>query len=154
MTGPVTQTVGERFWAKVAEGPGQYAELPCWEWTASLTLAGYAQFWTGTRQQMGHRFAYEEMIGAIPPGLELDHLCRVRSCVNPYHLEPVTRQVNLSRGLGCARTACPQGHAYDTKNTWVGQGRFAGMRLCRTCDRDGHAARRAARREEALCAGS
>ena len=98
---------------------------------------GYGQFWDGTRLVRAHRFAYEQIVGPIPDGLQLDHLCRVRSCVNPAHLEPVTCQVNLLRGTGASarnaiKTHCPQGHAYGDFNTYI---RPEGWRRCRECHR-------------------
>jgi len=71
----------------------------CWEWTGSLFQGtGYAQVWADGTTRLGHRVVYELLVGPIPKGLELDHLCRVRSCVNPAHLEPVTHKVNMERG--------------------------------------------------------
>lgn len=82
-----------RFWSKV-EQRGE-----CWEWVGHIKWSGYGSFHSGKRHGtfIAHRFAYEDMIGPIPDGLELDHLCRNRPCVNPYHLEPVTRAVNHAR---------------------------------------------------------
>ena len=84
-----------------------------------------------------HRVAYELLIGPIPAGLELDHLCRNRLCVNPAHLEPVTRQTNQHRGasvsgISVRATHCPEGHPYDADNTYV---RPNGHRVCRECAR-------------------
>jgi hypothetical protein len=76
----------------------QRDSLGCWLWTASTDPKGYAQFDFRTRNTRGHRFVYEALVGRIPEGLDLDHLCRVRRCVNPAHLEPVTRAENLRRG--------------------------------------------------------
>ncbi len=87
----------ERFWAKVdRSGPGG-----CWLWTAS-TREGYGYFGLGRRDEGmvdAHRFAYELLVGPIPAGLEIDHLCRVRRCVNPPHLEAVTSAENKRRAL-------------------------------------------------------
>lgn len=69
----------------------------CWIWTRALRN-GYGAIWIDGRVEYAHRAAYELHIGSIPDGLELDHLCRVRSCCNPTHLEPVTRRENLMRG--------------------------------------------------------
>lgn len=78
---------------------------------------------------------YEAYFGSIPAGLDLDHLCRVRSCVHPLHLEPVTRGENLRRGVGvtaqkAAQTECIHGHAFDEKNTYIAKN---GTRKCREC---------------------
>lgn len=78
-----------RFWRHVTIAPG------CWLWIKAKT---YANFWDGTKQVPAHRFAYEYLFGPIPDGLEIDHLCRNPPCVNPGHLEPVTRKENVGRG--------------------------------------------------------
>ena len=79
---------------------------------------------------LAHRVAYELQVGPIPVGLQLDHLCRVRSCVNPAHLEPVTSAENTRRGLRAMKTHCPQGHPYAGENLLI---RPTGQRRCRTC---------------------
>lgn len=84
-----------------------------------------------------HRFAYELLVRPIPPGLVLDHECRVRHCVRPDHLTPVTNRENILRGVGAsarcaAQTHCPAGHPYDEANTYV---RPNGHRDCRECGR-------------------
>jgi hypothetical protein len=65
----------------------------CWLWTASTDQGGYGKY----RRMQAHRYAYELFIGDIPPGLEMDHLCRMRECVNPFHVEPVTHAENMRR---------------------------------------------------------
>ncbi len=109
----------------------------CWEWQGAQNGKGYGVFGNGGQQVYVHRFAYEYFKGEIPQTLEIDHLCRNRRCVNPDHLEVVTRQVNQLRGMSVSgqaarKTHCPQGHLYDLFNT-----RFykSGGRICRTCDK-------------------
>jgi hypothetical protein len=88
-----------RFWSKVDKGgPGG-----CWVWTASLNNMGYPRFNAGDREMLAHRFAYEDVVGPIPDGLELDHLCRRPVCVNPAHLEPVTHRENMRRMVAARR---------------------------------------------------
>lgn len=82
----------ERFWAKfVVSGSG------CWLWTVSKASGGYGKFAARGVNWKAHRYAYQHLVGPVPDGLDLDHLCRVRHCVNPMHLEPVTRSENLRR---------------------------------------------------------
>lgn len=73
-------------------------ETPCWIWAARKNGDGYGLIQVAGRTLRAHRFLYERHIGAIPDGLVLDHLCEVTSCVNPYHLEPVTTVENMRRG--------------------------------------------------------
>ena len=119
-----------RFWKKVA---GDGAE--CWEWTASRRN-GYGQFGIcAGRVIEAHRYAYEYLVGPIPEGLHIDHLCRNMGCVNPAHMEPVTLVENVMRGVGpgavnSRKTHCLHGHPFDDDNTYV-DGR--GRRHCRIC---------------------
>jgi hypothetical protein len=85
--------VDERLWAKV-EGDDY---IGCWNWTGSVNEKGYGRLSVNGKPRRAHRLAYEHMIGEIPQGLELDHLCKNRRCVNPWHLEPVTHLVNVAR---------------------------------------------------------
>lgn len=110
------------------------AEGPCWLWTGAISGAGYGVIGLagrGTGTGYVHRVVWELLVGLIPPGLDIDHLCRVRSCCNPDHLEPVTRAVNVARGA--RRAGNPQafrcGHPHIYENT-IRAGR---RHLCRTC---------------------
>lgn len=113
----------------------------CFIWTGALNGGGYAmltQKINGVkRQRRAHRLYYELEKGPIPEGLTLDHLCRVRCCVNPDHLEPVTPVENVMRGESfyarqARRTHCPQGHPYAGENLFFTK---KGERKCRICDR-------------------
>ena len=123
-TNLTTPTFGDprlplRFWAKVRIGsiPAHRPDLgPCWEWTGARNNDGYGEFVVGSRTDgnnrlvRAHRLAYETLIGPIPDGLESDHLCRSRSCVNPGHLEPVTHRLNLRRSP--VKLGAPKGEAH------------------------------------------
>ena len=131
-----------RFWSKVRKTE------TCWLWTAGLDDVpgkGYGQFYLNGKKVKAHRLAYEMLVGAIPTGLFIDHLCRNRSCVNPEHLEPVSNKENVLRGdtyssgHNRTKTHCPKGHEYSEANT-----RFynSGYRKCRACHRLWEAERR------------
>jgi HNH endonuclease len=139
MTTNHDKTFDERFWMKVDKnGPiPDYAPHlgPCWIWTASLEGGGYGAIGDGKKKKRAHRYSYEQLVGDIPDGLELDHLCRVRNCVRPDHLEPVTRRENVMRGISPiaenpSKTQCPEGHPYGGKNLIE---LSTGGRRCRTC---------------------
>ena len=125
----------ERFWAWVDKRDA----TECWNWTGA-TASGYGRFNVGNGKTVGaHQFAYKLLIGPIPTGLELDHLCRNPACVNPQHLEPVTHQTNIVRGdapavlraLYANMTHCRRGHPWDQVNTYW----WRGKRHCRACQR-------------------
>lgn len=111
----------------------------CWIWQRSVNGSGYARAnWNG-RQVSVHRVTYELLRGPIPDGLQLDHLCRVRHCVNPWHCEPVTNRENSLRstapggpGENFRKTHCPRGHEYSPENTYYRKGR---LRECLACRR-------------------
>jgi len=105
----------------------------CWLWTGRLDKDGYAaQFKIGSRTQgdrrlvRPHRWAYEQQVGEIPPSLVIDHLCRVRHCVNPFHMDPVTPAENTRRGARATATHCSKGHPLEL----LPSGR---QRRCLTC---------------------
>jgi hypothetical protein len=104
------KTLPQRFWDKVKKTD------TCWLWTGGKDGAGYGAFGDG-QERLAHRLAYKDLKGPIPEGLQIDHLCCVRHCVNPDHLEAVTQKENILRGNGpCAQNArkqcCPRGHEY------------------------------------------
>jgi hypothetical protein len=88
------KTIEKRFWSKVDKTP------TCWLWTAGKFTQGYGNFTVSGKSVKAHRFAYELLRGAIPDGLDLDHKCRNRACVNPAHLRPATRKQNMENRSG------------------------------------------------------
>lgn len=144
------EALPSRIRAKIAFNPCPIASLdgPCWIWTAarfekrgSYGAVGYQRkIWSA------HRLTYTLLIGEIPQGLELDHLCRVRPCCNPAHVEPVTHEVNLARGLVGHRINghCGRGHELTPDNVLVRANRGPrGVWECRTCINITRRARRA-----------
>lgn len=114
-----------RFWIKVKKTSA------CWIWRASRSPDGYGWFRLNGRMMRAHIVAYEFLVGTVPSGLELDHLCSNRGCVNPAHLEPVTHVENVrrSRSTGRQQRFCKHGH--DLKDAYV----YRGSRHCRECNR-------------------
>lgn len=127
---PAHRATPDDFWKRVEKTE------TCWLWRGAVKADGYGQIMRLRKSIYAHRYAYELERGPVPDGLGLDHLCRVRNCVNPDHLEPVTTAENLHRGEGVAgrnfrKTQCSRGHLYDLLNTrW-----YKGERNCRACDR-------------------
>lgn len=102
----------------------------CWIWQGYISKSGYGQISIKKKSYKAHRLSYQEFKGSIPAGLEIDHLCRVRNCINPGHLEAVTKKENILRGTSFAATnakkaTCPLGHTYDHKTV--------SGRVCSTC---------------------
>lgn len=110
----------------------------CWLWQNKPAGNGYGSFRFKNVRYSAHRFAYELLVGPIPQGLHIDHLCRVRHCVNPSHLEAVTKRVNTLRGTGptaqrARQTHCKRGHPLSGANLKVGDN--TGYRICRQCSK-------------------
>ena len=167
MTPEPSVAVVERFWARVdKDGPVSDFALtlgPCWLWIGRSYEMGRGQFYGMAkilgRRRFTHRIAYELIVGAIPAGLELDHLCRVTTCCNPDHLEPVTHSENCRRGKNSAlshlrtrpsapygpRIHCVHGHEWTPENV-SSSGR------CRPCNRVSSASSRKRRAVSATMA--
>ena len=121
----------------------------CWLWTGLVWPNGYAHFTVGRTHVYAHRFSYERSRSPIPAGLSLDHLCRVRCCVNPDHLEPVTQRENTLRGnspvaIQARQTTCKRGHSLTDPCNLLKS--YPNIRRCRECHRLRMAARYVHRR--------
>ncbi len=112
-------------------------DTPCWNWIGHGNQGGYGRLRFNTEMLLSHRFLYELFIGKIPNGKQLNHICRNRRCCNPEHLEPVTNQENVGRGLtpilkgwNAKKTHCANGHPYSKDNTIL---KSNNKRVCRIC---------------------
>lgn len=136
------RTQDQRFWPKVNKaGPAPECRPDlgsCWIWLAAKFPNGYGRSWWPPRDLLAHRVAYELAVGSISPGLVLDHLCRVRECVNPDHLEQVTQRENVMRSsnfaaLNARKTHCIRGHEFTPENTRIRIAEDGITRQCRAC---------------------
>lgn len=118
-----TEKLFTKFYERVTP---KLDDAGCWEWTGHITPDGYGRYSLPDKlgNILAHRWAYELFIGPIPDGLTLDHLCRVKTCVNPYHLEPVSARVNVQRAQS---NFCKRGHSLQDSYKWHG------TRNCRPC---------------------
>jgi len=106
------------FWSHVMPEPNS----GCWLWTGALARGGYGKTYIAKRTTIAHRAAFEILIGPVPDGLELDHLCRTKCCINPLHLEPVTSTENNRRARianASSMGVCRKGHAIAGDNRYV-----------------------------------
>ena len=119
----VSRALG-RYWSKVEKTE------TCWLWRGSLDKDGYGVFSIGYTKYRTARFAYRLFYGKLDATLEVDHICRVRSCVNPEHLRLVTHAINQSNNTHSLTTHCPHGHPYNASNTLRTTN---GHRICKVC---------------------
>lgn len=130
-------TPEDRFWTQTTPA-GE-----CLIWTGTVCSNGYGAIMIDKRKRSAHRYAYELLVGPIPPGLTIDHLCRNPTCVAPTHLEPVTMAENIRRGRSPSaknliKTHCKRDHPLSGDNLYLRRG---GGRTCVQCELDAHRVR-------------
>jgi hypothetical protein len=136
--GPFPETFEDRFWEKVTS---PHVPDRCWIWQAATDGGSrYGSIYRDGRLVRAHRVAYEMLVGPIPDGLVIDHLCRVTLCVNPAHMEVVTQRENIMRGeaptaTNAVKTHCKRGHEFTPENTRLTR---QGGRCCLSCEREHH----------------
>lgn len=151
MTEPASYTAKDL--ARAFSGAFTPSANGCLEWTRYRNRDGYGIVNYGRKSHLAHRAFYQMMIGPIPAGATLDHLCRNRCCINPAHLEPVSPVENVMRGEGFAarnarKTHCVHGHPFSAENTYW-EGRKRHCQTCKTLTNRRHSAARSAARKEA-----
>lgn len=107
----------------------------CWDWQGKLNRDGYGYFTTDRKWWSAHKFFYVYIVGEVTEGLELDHLCRNRKCVNPEHLDPVTHLENVRRGDRVSREFCKNGHHLETVGIYKENGPHGKTKRCAECAR-------------------
>ena len=121
------------FWGKVE------ITNTCWVWQAAQDQRGYGRFNVNGRNEKAYRVAYQLLVGEIPEGTEIDHVCRNKSCVNPDHLEAVSHRENILRGtspsaIAAAKTHCINGHELTPENNYPAKSKSGNpRRRCRAC---------------------
>lgn len=123
---PVTERIRQNIEVDPSTG--------CWNWTKHIKSDGYGRLFIDGKMPTAHRASYEAFRGKVASGLDVDHLCRNRRCVNPAHLEAVDRRKNVLRGISfaavnAAKTHCVRGHPFNEANT----GHRGNTRVCRRC---------------------
>lgn len=132
----------ERFWSKV----DRRGSDECWPWLTHVTKHGYGRFSYLGKSVASHRFAYEFLVGTIPDGLVIDHICHTRDasckggdtclhrrCTNPAHMRPETSEINVSTSVIGRATHCKAGHLFDEANTRIRWENGNPKRTCRKC---------------------
>lgn len=130
-------------------------ENGCWLWQGCISDGRYGSLKYKGRIRRAHCVTYELSVGPVPDNLELDHTCKVTTCINPEHLEPVTHKVNVQRGdlkhvsgkRYAAQTHCIHGHPYEPHNLYLDK---KGHKSCRTCARDRNRAARQVKKLQSM----
>jgi HNH endonuclease len=138
------EDVDERFWRQVDLEDSIFPENGCMLWTGCKDKTGYGKFKSEGQTFRSHRWSYERLRGSIPNHLKLDHLCRVRHCVNPDHLQPVSPKENIRRGMtgldsnpwNRGKTHCIHGHEFTPENTYQVIKDGTPRRYCRACQKE------------------
>lgn len=130
----ISNIVAQRFEEKYIPEPN----TGCWLWIGQIMQNGYSRMYVGSADhsslhKLGHIVSFLLYKGSIPKGLEIDHLCRIRHCVNPTHLEAVTHRRNMERAYFAIQTHCFRGHKYTTENTRHYKHKNKNRRVCRKC---------------------
>lgn len=127
--------LSDRFWSRVRKTSS------CWHWVGGCNVGGYGMFCLDGRDHLAHRLAYEDAASPIPNGFQVHHTCRNKGCVNPKHLQAMSRaehmaQPDSSQAINAAKTHCPRGHEYTKANTRLKKWRGTVSRACGQCRRD------------------